>query len=64
MKVKDLIKLLEANGWTHKRTKGDHRIFTKAGHRPVVISGKLSDEAKNGTESAVLRQAGVKPKKG
>lgn len=64
MKVKDLIKLLEAEGWIHKRTRGDHRVFTKAGHRPVVVSGKLSDEARNGTEASVLRQSGLKPQKG
>ena len=30
-KVKEVIALLEADGWEHKRTRGDHRIFMKAG---------------------------------
>ncbi len=29
MKAKELIRLLEANGWVLLRTRGDHRIFKK-----------------------------------
>ncbi|MBQ4291954.1 MAG: type II toxin-antitoxin system HicA family toxin [Muribaculaceae bacterium] len=38
------MKLLENNGWLHSRTKGDHRIFTRQGRRPIVITGKMSDD--------------------
>lgn len=60
MKVKQVIKILEANGWTHSRTKGDHRVFTKPGQRPIVIAGHENDDMPKGTESAILRQANLK----
>ena len=28
-KVKEVILLLQINGWRHVRTKGDHRVFKK-----------------------------------
>ncbi len=31
MKVKEIIRLLEANGWVLSRIRGDHRIFKKDG---------------------------------
>jgi predicted RNA binding protein YcfA (HicA-like mRNA interferase family) len=43
MKVKDVIKLLENDGWYEVRIRGSHRQFhhaTKAG--TVTVSGKLS----------------------
>jgi predicted RNA binding protein YcfA (HicA-like mRNA interferase family) len=61
MKVKDLIALLEADGWFLARTKGSHRQFhhpTKRG--TVTVSGKPSVEVPPGTLSSALRQAGLK----
>lgn len=61
MKVKEVIKLLEANGWTYTRQSGGHRMFTKPGaRRPIPVSGKLSDDLKKGTLSNILREAGLK----
>ena len=59
MKVKDLIALLEADGWFLVRTKGSHRHHpTKAG--TVTVSGKLSVDMPVGTLNSALRQAGLK----
>lgn len=61
MKVKELVALLEADGWFLVRTKGSHRQYhhpTKAG--TVTVSGKLSVEVPIGTLSSALRQAGLK----
>ena len=61
MKVKELIALLEADGWFLARTKGSHRQFhhpTKRG--TVTVSGKPSVEMPPGTLNSVLRQAGLK----
>jgi predicted RNA binding protein YcfA (HicA-like mRNA interferase family) len=61
MKVKDLIALLEADGWFLARTKGSHRQFhhpTKRG--TVTVSGKPSVEIPQGTLNSALRQAGLK----
>ena len=60
-KVKELIKLIEKDGWYLKRTKGDHRHYkhpTKKGL--VTIAGKLSDDVKPGTLNSILKQAGLK----
>ena len=61
VKVKDVIKMIEKDGWFIVRTKGSHRQFkhkTKKGL--VTIAGKPSDELAPGTLNSVLRQAGLK----
>ncbi len=61
MKVKDLIKLIENDGWSLVRTKGSHRQFhhpTKSG--TVTVSGKPNIEVPPGTLNSVLRQSGLK----
>lgn len=60
-KVKDLLGLLEADGWFLVRTKGSHRQF----HHPmkrgtVTVAGKANVEVPPGTLASVLRQAGLK----
>lgn len=56
-KVKQVIEMLEENGWIHERTKGDHRVFVKQGaKRPIVVAGKLSDDMPQGTYSSITRQ--------
>jgi len=61
MKVKEIIKLLENDGWYISRSKGSHRQFkhlTKNGL--VTVSGKLSDELAPGTQNSIYKQAGYK----
>lgn len=61
MKVKEVISLLEKNGWRFIRMKGDHRIYFKDGaRRPIVVPGALSSDLKDGTLSSILREAGLK----
>jgi predicted RNA binding protein YcfA (HicA-like mRNA interferase family) len=60
-KVRDLIKLVEADGWFLIDTVRSHRQFkhpTKLGK--VTIAGKLSDDVRKGTLASILRQAGLK----
>jgi len=61
MKVKEMIRLLESDGWFLKRTKGSHRQF-KHPERPglVTVPGKLSDDLAPGTENSILKQSGLK----
>ena len=62
MKVRDLIKIIEADGWRHVRTKGSHRQFqhtVKPGL--VTVPGHLGDDIAVGTLGSVLKQAGLKP---
>ncbi|HMS09794.1 MAG: type II toxin-antitoxin system HicA family toxin [Acidobacteria bacterium] len=61
MKVKDVIKLIEKDGWVLVRTRGSHRQFhhtTKPG--TVTVSGKESIDMPVGTLNSVLKQAGLK----
>ena len=60
-KVKEVISLLEDDGWNFIRMRGDHRIYYKKGaKRPIVIPGKLNDDLKEGTLNSILREAGLK----
>jgi predicted RNA binding protein YcfA (HicA-like mRNA interferase family) len=61
MKVRDVIKVVQKDGWVHVSTKGSHRQFkhpVKAGR--VTIAGHPSDEMPPGTLKSVLKQAGLK----
>jgi len=61
VKVKEVIRLLEEDGWYVARTKGSHRQFknhNKAG--AVTVSGKLSIDVPRGTLNSILKQAGLK----
>ena len=61
MKVKEVIRLLEEDGWYLARTRGSHRQFkhpTKSG--TVTVSGKLSVDVPPGTLNSILKQAGLK----
>jgi predicted RNA binding protein YcfA (HicA-like mRNA interferase family) len=60
-KVRDAIKLIEADGWHEVSTKGSHRQFkhpTKPGR--VTVAGPPSDDLAPGTYNSILKQAGLK----
>lgn len=60
MKVRDVIKLIEADGWYFLRQRGSHRQYrhaTKPGK--VTIAGKPSEEMAPGTLGSIFRQAGI-----
>lgn len=61
MKVKEIIKLIEEDGWVFVSQSGSHRKFrhpTKDGH--VIVPGKPSSDLKEGTQKAILKQAQLK----
>lgn len=61
MKVRDVIKRLEKDGWILARTRGDHRQFkhpTKPGL--VTVAGKTGVDVPIGTLKNIWRQAGLK----
>ena len=58
MKVRDVIKLIESDGWYLVATKGSHRQFkhtVKPGR--VTIAGHPGDDLAPGTLNSVLKQA-------
>ncbi|TMM02256.1 MAG: type II toxin-antitoxin system HicA family toxin [Actinobacteria bacterium] len=60
MKVGEVLKLLEADGWYLLATRGSHRQFkhpSKPGR--VTVAGKLSDDLHPKTRASILRQAGL-----
>jgi predicted RNA binding protein YcfA (HicA-like mRNA interferase family) len=64
VKVREVIRLLEADGWALVATEGSHRQFkhpTKPGR--VTVSGNLGDDMPKGTLGSVRRQAGMKEQK-
>lgn len=61
MKVADLIRVLKDDGWSISRTKGSHRQFKHPSKKGLVtVSGKFSDDVRQGTLESVLRQTGLK----
>lgn len=63
MRVRDVMKLVEADGWRIVATRGSHRQYkhpVKLGR--VTIPGHPSDDIHVGTLKSVLSQAGLKGK--
>lgn len=61
MKVAEVIRLLEQDGWMLARTRGSHRQF-KHPSKPglVTVAGKPSTDIPRGTLNSILKQAGLK----
>jgi predicted RNA binding protein YcfA (HicA-like mRNA interferase family) len=58
IKVRDLIVILERDGWSQIAQKGSHRQFKHPVKRgKVTVPGKLSAELPVGTWKSILRQA-------
>lgn len=61
MKVGELMRLLEDDGWRLARTWGSHRQYKNPNKRgTVTVAGKSSLEVPPGTLNAILKQAGLK----
>jgi predicted RNA binding protein YcfA (HicA-like mRNA interferase family) len=61
MKVRDVIKMIEQDGWYHARTTGSHRHYyhpTKPG--TVTVPGHPGKDMPEGTRNSVMKQAGLK----
>jgi predicted RNA binding protein YcfA (HicA-like mRNA interferase family) len=63
MKVREIIRQIEADGWYLVATRGSHRQYkhpSKSGR--VTVAGKPSDDLAPGTLGSILKQAGLKEK--
>jgi predicted RNA binding protein YcfA (HicA-like mRNA interferase family) len=64
LKIRDIIKLIEADGWFLVETKGSHRQY-KHQEKPgrVTIAGHPNDDIAPGTLNSILKQAKLKEAK-
>jgi len=61
MKVRQIIRIIEQDGWYVVRSKGSHRQFKHPDKKGLVtIAGKLNDDLAKGTLNSIIRQAGLK----
>jgi predicted RNA binding protein YcfA (HicA-like mRNA interferase family) len=61
MKVREVIKRIQDDGWVQVRQRGSHRQF----HHPskpgtVTIAGKPGVDVPHGTLNSIFKQAGLK----
>jgi len=61
MTVREVIRMLERDGWVLARQRGSHRQFLHA-VKPgrVTVAGNLGDDVRPGTLASVFRQAGLR----
>jgi predicted RNA binding protein YcfA (HicA-like mRNA interferase family) len=60
MKVRDIVKLIEADGWFRIKAKGGHRQYkhpSKAGR--VTVPGQMNADLDKKTQKSILQQAGL-----
>jgi len=61
VKVSEILRLLQQDGWHLVATHGSHRQFkhpSKPGR--VTVPGKPGDDLAPGTHNSILKQAGLK----
>jgi len=60
VKVRDLVRLIEHDGWQHVRTTGSHRHYKHPAKPNVVtVPGHPSDDVPVGTLKSILKAAGL-----
>jgi predicted RNA binding protein YcfA (HicA-like mRNA interferase family) len=61
MKVRDVLRRLDLDGWRLVATRGSHRQF-KHPFKPgrVTVAGKPSDDIAAGTLDSIRKQSGLK----
>ena len=60
MKVRDIIKLIENDGWYRIKAKGGHRQYKHPVKRGrVTVPGQMNADLDKKTEKSILRQAAL-----
>jgi predicted RNA binding protein YcfA (HicA-like mRNA interferase family) len=64
MKAKEVIKLIEEDGWYLSRQKGSHKQYKHPLKKGLVTvaAHKMSDELAPGTLNSIFKQAQIKKK--
>lgn len=64
MKVRDVLKILQKDGWSMVRTSGSHRVLKHPVKRGiVVVAGRPGKELAPGTLKSVWKQAQLEDRK-
>ena len=59
--MKEVIKIIEQEGWFMVRMRGSHRQFKHKNKQGVItIAGHSNDDLAKGTFNSILKQAGLK----
>jgi predicted RNA binding protein YcfA (HicA-like mRNA interferase family) len=61
MKISEILRMLQADGWILVATRGSHRQY-KHSAKPgrVTVPGKPSDDVAPGTLNSIMKQSGLK----
>jgi predicted RNA binding protein YcfA (HicA-like mRNA interferase family) len=61
MKIREVVAMLEADGWYLARTRGSHQQY-KHPQKPgtLTVAGKASLDVPPGTLNSILKQAGLR----
>ena len=61
MKFREILKIIENDGWRLDRQKGSHRQYKHPFKRGIVtLAGHPGDDVRSGTLNSILKQAGLK----
>ncbi|MGB7190327.1 MAG: type II toxin-antitoxin system HicA family toxin [Acidobacteriaceae bacterium] len=60
MKHREIIKLLEADGWRRTRTSGSHAVYKHEQKPGIVMVPIHAKDLAKGTAAAILKQVGIK----
>lgn len=60
MKSKELLKILQADGWEIERTRGSHHILKHSAKMGRPVIPMHNKDLKPGTYNSILKQAGLK----
>jgi len=61
MKVRDVIRMIESDGWFQIRMRGSHRQYKHLAKIGLVtVPGKPGDDIAPGTLNSILKQARIK----
>jgi predicted RNA binding protein YcfA (HicA-like mRNA interferase family) len=65
MKIRDIIKIIQADGWIIVHQKGSHRQYKHPDKKGrITIAGHPGDDLAVGTLNSIFKQAGIdKPRK-
>ena len=59
VKSADVIRLLEADGWTVNRVRGSHHVFRHPNKPGIVVVPHPKKDLGRGLVTAILKQAGI-----